>query len=145
MQAPTVVSAPSEVAELLNQAMSQGRLVILRTTPASPNDPRTPLLIALNQLFKLTLAEGRALVELMEHGYVSREALHTATSPDGNPVSKIKVIDVIICTLRRKLNGHGIKIVTVYRLVQTRRGCRRSHSTATRRARDPAQGGHRTR
>jgi DNA-binding response OmpR family regulator len=113
MQEPT---SADEVAKLLKEAMSRGHVVVLRTSPPTHVDARTPLLIALNQIFQLLPAESRVLVELMEHGRASREALHVALSPDGNPVSKIKVVDVVVCKLRGKLAPHGIEIATVWRL-----------------------------
>src|SRR5262249_25099731 len=106
----------NEVAELLNEAMRRGHLVVLRTSPPSHVDARTPLLLAINQLFQLSPAEGRALVELLEHKQVSRQALHVAMSAAGTPVSRIKIIDVVVSRMRRKLAPHGIEIVTVHGL-----------------------------
>jgi DNA-binding winged helix-turn-helix (wHTH) protein len=111
----TVVSAAGEVAELLNEAAARGHLVIVRTSPP-PDNARTPLLLTLNQIFQLSPAEGRALVALMEHGHVSRQAIHAAMSGDGNPVSKTKIIDVVVSRMRRKLAPHGLAIVTIYGL-----------------------------
>jgi len=111
----TVVSAANEVAELLNEAAARGHLVIVHTSPP-PDDARSPLLLALNQLFGLSPAEGRALIELMDHQHVSRQAIHAAISRDGNPVSKTKIIDVIISRIRRKLAPHDIAIITIYGL-----------------------------
>jgi hypothetical protein len=111
-----LASAADEVVKLLTEAKEQGHLVILRTSPPSHVDVRTPLLMALNWLFNLSPAEGRALIELMQYGQVSREALHVAMSPDGTAVSNIKTIDVVVSRMRRKLASHGIKIVTVWGL-----------------------------
>jgi hypothetical protein len=114
MQKPS--AAASEVAELLNEAMSRGHVVVLRTSPPSHVDPRTPLLLALNHLFGLSPAESRGLVELLGHQQVSRQAMHVAVSADGTPVSRINVIDVIIYNMRRKLAPHDLKIVAVHGL-----------------------------
>jgi DNA-binding response OmpR family regulator len=114
MQKP--ISAASEVAELLNEAISRGHVVVLHTSSPSHVDARTPLLLALNHLFGLSPAESRALVKLMGHKQVSRQAMHAAMSPDGSPVSKIKTIDVVISQMRRKLAPHGLAIVTVHGL-----------------------------
>lgn len=114
MQKP--IAAASEVAELLNEAMSRGHVVVLRASPPSHVDPRTPLLLALNHLFGLSPAESRALVELLGHQQVSRQAMHVAASADGTPVSRINVIDVIVYNMRRKLAPHDLKIVTVHGL-----------------------------
>jgi hypothetical protein len=113
MRKTAFTSAPNEVAELLKEAMGQGRLVILRTSTVPPN-AEASLLAALNLLFKLTATEGRALVELMEHQHVSREALHAAMARDGNPISQLKTIDVVIHKLRKKLKPYGIDISTIW-------------------------------
>jgi DNA-binding response OmpR family regulator len=114
MQKP--ISAPDEVAKLLQEAMDRGHLVVVRASPPPHVDPRTPLLLALNQIFQLSPAESRALVELMEHKQVSREAMHAAMAHDGNPTSQIKTIDVVVSRMRRKLVPHSIAIVTVHGL-----------------------------
>src|SRR5262245_30584003 len=111
-----LATAVDAVAELLNQAAARGHLVIVRASPPPQVDTRTPLIMALNRLFGLTPTESRALIALLENKQVSREALHTATSHDGNPVSKIKTIDVSICKLRKKLTRHGIEVDTIYGL-----------------------------
>jgi DNA-binding response OmpR family regulator len=106
----------NEVAELLKEAMSRGHLVVIRASPPSHVDARTPLLLTLNKLFGLSPAEGRTLLELMQHQHVGRVALHAAMSTEGTPMSKPRTIDVVVCKLRRKLVPHGIEIGTVYRL-----------------------------
>src|SRR5262245_40323542 len=116
MQKPAFASASNEIVELLQEAKSRGHLVILRASPPSHVDAKAPLLIALNRLFGLSPAEGRALAELMEHQHVSRQALHAAMAHDGTPVSQIKTVDVIVCKLRRKLAPHHIEIVTIWGL-----------------------------
>jgi hypothetical protein len=113
MQEP-VASVPNEIVELLKEAAAHGQLVVIRASPPSHVDVRTPLLCALGHLFGLTPAESRALVELMRHQHVSRKALHIASSPDGNPKSSIKVLDVIVHKVRKKLAPHDIKIVNIY-------------------------------
>jgi hypothetical protein len=107
-----IASVADEVVGLLKEAAARGHLVILRTAPAAHVDVRTALLMALNWLFKLSPTEARALMQLMQHGQVSREALHAAMSPDGIPVSQIKGIDVVVCKMRKKLAPHGIEIET---------------------------------
>jgi hypothetical protein len=109
-----IASVADEVVGLLNEAKARGHLVILRTAPAPHVDVRTPLLMALNWLFKLSPTEGRALMQLMQHGQVSREALHDAMSPDGKAVAQIKGIDVVVCKTRKKLAPHGIVIETIW-------------------------------
>ena len=92
--------------------MDRGHLVVLHASPP-PDDSKTSLLITLNQLFKLSPTEGRALVELMTQ----------VRQPDGparrhvprwHPgVGGTAIIDVIINRLRGKLASHDIEISTV--------------------------------
>jgi len=116
MQKPAFASASNEIVELLQEAKNRGHLVILRASPPSHVDAKAPLLIALNRLFGLTPAEGRALLELLAHGQTSRQALHAAMTPDGAPVSQIKTLDVVVYHMRRKLRPRGIEIITIPRL-----------------------------
>jgi two-component system cell cycle response regulator CtrA len=63
--------------------------------------------------FGLTGYESRALGRLLKGGLVSKESLMTALysdRPDDEP--QIKIVDVFICKMRRKLAGFGINIET---------------------------------
>ena len=111
MPKTTFASAPDEIAVLLREALAQLRTI--RAAPP-PDDTQTQLLIVFSQLFKLTAAQGRALAALMEHGQVSREAMHAAMADDGIPASNIKTVSVIIGTMRKKLEPFGIEVETVW-------------------------------
>jgi DNA-binding phage protein len=115
MPKTTLAAASNEVADLLREAMDRGHLIVLHTAP-SHDDAKTLRLIALNQLFKLSPAQGRALVQLMEQKQVTRAELHRAMAHDGNPTSQIKTIDVILSKMRAKLRPYGVEITTVHGL-----------------------------
>jgi hypothetical protein len=100
------------LAKLLQDAIDRGQVVVIPGLLPLLREKDEALVATSCLRFGLTHAEGRAFVQLMEHEHVSREALHVATSPDGK--SAIKIVDVIVCKLRRKLEPHGIGIVTVY-------------------------------
>jgi DNA-binding response OmpR family regulator len=108
-------AASNEVAKLLKEAADRGHLVILRAA-SMHDDARASLLMTLSQLFQLTAAQSRALMALLEHKQVSREAMHTAMAHDGNPTSQIKTIDVILSKMRAKLRPYGVEITTVHGL-----------------------------
>jgi DNA-binding response OmpR family regulator len=110
MPKTTLASAPNEVAELLRTALAQLRTI--RAAP--PDDTQARLLLVFSQLFGLTATQSRALVALMKHGQVSREAMHAAMAHDGIPASNIKTVSVIIGTMRKKLEPFGIEVITVW-------------------------------
>jgi DNA-binding response OmpR family regulator len=64
------------------------------------------------EAFNLSPAEGQAFAKLLGGNFVTREELHTAIS---NPGATLKVVDVTISKLRRKLAEHGIKIINRYK------------------------------
>ena len=66
------------------------------------------------QLFGLTPSGARMLMKLLETEHTSREALHIALSRTSDPVSDIKIVDVAICSLRKRLEKFGIEIVTLW-------------------------------
>lgn len=64
--------------------------------------------------FALTSSEARLVRALMDGRLKSREALHLATSgddPSGGP--EIKIIDVFISRIRKKMQMRGVQISTV--------------------------------
>jgi DNA-binding response OmpR family regulator len=99
----------TEIAELLQQAMDQGRLVVMRATPPPRADAK--LIIALHQLFALNAGEARALVVLLRQKQASRAVLHDAACA-GLAGPKSHLLYVIISKLRAKLRPHGVEIGT---------------------------------
>jgi DNA-binding response OmpR family regulator len=97
------------LAGLLQEAIDRGQVVVIRSlTPLHVS----PLVATCSLRFGLTHAESRALVQLLEHEHVSKQALHAAISPDGD--MKLKTLDVVVCHLRKKLKPHGIAITTIW-------------------------------
>ena len=123
----TVVSKSGDIVELLKQAAAEGRIVLMlpaasRYQPATPSSQDTPeqtLTAALCRLFGLRHGESRALVPMVQWGFVSRERLHAAISRDASPDTGIETVGVTVSSLRRKLRPFGIGIVTLHGL-----GCR---------------------
>jgi DNA-binding winged helix-turn-helix (wHTH) protein len=113
MQKTTFTSAPDEIAKLLEEAAARGHLVMLRTSPP-PDDVKTARLVALNQIFDLTLTESRIIAALLEHNFVGQEALCAALTHDGRPVPSSANLRVVISRLRKKLAPFGIAISTVW-------------------------------
>jgi hypothetical protein len=105
-------SAPA-LAGLLQEAIDRGQVVVVRSAASPPRNTESPLVMTCSFRFGLTHAESRALVTLMQHEHVSRQALHAAISSDSSPVSQIKLVDVVVCHLRKKLAAHGIAVTTL--------------------------------
>jgi DNA-binding winged helix-turn-helix (wHTH) protein len=111
----------SDVVELLRCAVEQGHITLVLPGQRPPDHLLTSshdlaLAVALRRQFGLRPAESRALMALAKREHISRQELHVALSRDGNPVSGIRSVDVIICNLRGKLKPHGIEIATVWGL-----------------------------
>lgn len=64
----------------------------------------------------LTPQEERLVSHLIRRapGYVTKDALMTVLYDDADEEPQIKIIDVFICKIRKKLVGHGWHIETVW-------------------------------
>jgi hypothetical protein len=51
---------------------------------------------------------------LLKHDHVSKEDLHAAIANKDNPTTKIRVVDVVIHKLRKKLVPYGIEITNLH-------------------------------
>lgn len=75
------------------------------------------LVFQLVKLFKTTRLESKILLTFMRRGHVNRAQLHDIVESNrGNPdeATDEKIIDVIICKLRKKLTLKEIKLTTVH-------------------------------
>lgn len=71
---------------------------------------------AIPLVFALTGSEAKVLSMLVQRGFASKEQLLIACTNDvtGNKVPEIKIVDVYICKIRRKLEKFGIVIETAW-------------------------------
>lgn len=71
---------------------------------------------AIPLVFGLTGTESKVLSMLMQRGFASKEQLLIAATNDitGNKAPEIKIVDVYICKMRKKLEPFGIVIETVW-------------------------------
>ena len=83
------------------------------TTPSIHSDSELALVATLCLLFRLTRAEGRALLRLAKYDHATRQEVHIAIA-DGEPATVAKTVDVVIGRLRRKLSPCNIAITTVH-------------------------------
>ena len=102
------VSEPVAPARLLGQRRVDRAL----TAPPLRSNDESSLVAICCLLLKLAPIESRAFVKLVKHDHVTREELHAAISHD----TEIKIVDVVIYRLRRKLARHRIEIHTIRKL-----------------------------
>lgn len=62
----------------------------------------------------LTRAEEKYLVALLDQKRVDKTAIYNTVYGDDDSGPEIKIVDVIVCKLRKKLKPLGINIVTVW-------------------------------
>ncbi len=101
----------------------QARLAVVETENAQLRERVAQLEDLLNLeapwtgLLGLTPAEGVVLTLLMRRDIVSKAQMMAALyagRPDGGEEVGVKITDVFICKLRRKLKGFGVSIDTVW-------------------------------
>lgn len=107
----SIVPSTAEVVAFLREAADQGRIVVL---PAARSvSPESALVATCRLVFDLTRIEARALLQLLGQPHAAREELHAAIIGNGIATTQIKLVDVVVCRLRKKLVPHGIKINTI--------------------------------
>jgi DNA-binding response OmpR family regulator len=91
--------------------LPHGYVVLLpRRTNQHRLDPHSMLVAKCCLCFSLPHSEGQALAVLMKQELVSRKELHAAISSlETDP----KIIDVVVCKLRKRIRPYGIAIATV--------------------------------
>jgi DNA-binding response OmpR family regulator len=92
--------------------LPRGYVVLLprKMTNRHRLDPHSMLVVKCCVHFSLPHSEGQALATLMEQDLVSRKQMHAAVA--GSPKVDPRIIDVVVCKLRRKIRPHGIEIST---------------------------------
>lgn len=124
-----------DIRELLHSAVTAGRLIAMPREdwpPAISRDDRFPtvpkhdfgiddadLVLKLAKKFHTTKLESRILVVVLRRGHASREQLHDVVESNrGNPAetTQEKIVDVVVCKLRKKLVPLGLKLRTVHSL-----------------------------
>jgi len=123
----------SDIRKLLHEAVNSGRILEMPREdwpPLTPRDKRTPTVAAhklgeddrettmrMARKLKTTKLESRILLVLLRRGHASREQLHMAVEDNrGNPDEEtdIKIVDVVVCKLRKKLAPLGLKMNTIH-------------------------------
>jgi DNA-binding response OmpR family regulator len=122
-----------DIRELLRSAVTAGRLVAMprEDWPITQlRDERTPtvprhelglddadLLVKLAKNMHTTRLESHIMLVLLRRGHASREQLHDVVEANrGNPaeVTQEKIVDVVVCKLRKKLVPMGIILGTIH-------------------------------
>lgn len=122
-----------DIRTLLREAVASGRLVAMPSEdwpPLAPRDQRVPtgplhalgaddhdVLMQMAQNLHTTKLESRVLMVILRRGRAHRDQLHDAVEANrGNPDDETqqKIVDVVICKLRKKLTPLGLTLRTVH-------------------------------
>jgi DNA-binding response OmpR family regulator len=110
--------AREDLYPILNGARERGEIVAIPAAdwpPGTRRDERRPtvaplrtadadsLVLPLMRRFRLTTLEARLLATLLIRAEVTKTSLHLAMSEREEPDSDIKLVDVKVCHLRRKM------------------------------------------
>lgn len=124
----------ADIREFLDEALEDGRLLQIPRDDWPVNtsrDARAPGSIKLAvddndanlhlvQLLNLTRLESAMLLALVKRRQCTREVMHQIIESCRSVANKIptdqKMVDVMICKLRKKLDQHKIEIVTIWSL-----------------------------
>jgi hypothetical protein len=120
------------VREAVAEAIYHGRIVQMPKDDwpvGQSRDDRTPsfmrqnrmddenLLFSCQRLFKMTRLQASLLTALINRNEVSKDTLHQIIEgrrPPGREETDLKMVDVVICHLRKRLKPFNLKIVTLW-------------------------------
>lgn len=122
-----------DIRDILRDAVASGRLVELPGEDWPPVIPRyqrfamvsphklgeddRDLLLRMSRKLKTTKLESRILLVVLRRGQATRTQLHeTVEDNRGNPdePTDIKIVDVVVCKLRKKLAPLGLILHTIH-------------------------------
>jgi len=127
-------STPSEeIYEALRGAIAQGSIVEMPKDDWPPGasrsartiltgthlDTENELKCACVRYFKASPLEAAMLALMLKRNEVTKEQLHSViehSRPPGREQTEIKMVDVMICKLRKKLKEHEVEIKTMWGL-----------------------------
>src|SRR5579862_8433162 len=128
-----VLAIPSDtIYEMLRTARDQGKLIEMPKDDWPPGSNRraravftgTPLeqeealVSACARFFKASPLEAAMLATMLRRDQITKERLHTVIEQNrptqGQVPVDVKMVDVMICKLRKKLRAHGINVETIW-------------------------------
>lgn len=130
--ARAVKVSSEDVYELLNEALASGKIIEMPKDDwpiGQRRDQRSrlhgtlleqdeALLFACNRFFKATRLQSAILATLLKRNEVTKAQLHLVIEQnrpsDNRDETDPKMVDVLICHLRKKLTPHRVKIETVW-------------------------------
>lgn len=122
----------SDVYDILRDALGRGALIEIPKadwppgvsrihrlpTLASPLQDDDQLRISCAQVFKITRLEAAVFATLLKRNTLTKQQLHQVIEQNrpspGLPETDEKMVDVIICHLRKKLKRHELAIETIW-------------------------------
>lgn len=123
-----VIRQPSDfVRPVLKEAQAKGLILTIprddwppgsrrseRVPDCVPVDIETETLVStLMRVFKVTPAQSMILAQLLKRSEITKSALHQCVQRDGSEPTDPKIVDVLVCHLRKRLPG-DIKIETIW-------------------------------
>lgn len=123
---------PDQFRDILHDAVDSGRICFMPKEDWPPmvsvgdrgqcynksvRDDDDVLFMKLARVFKTTQLQSKVLLRLLRRGQCTKEAIHEEVEDNrGNPAEPTneKIVDVLICHLRKKLKPFGISILTIH-------------------------------
>lgn len=121
-----------DIYEILRDALGRGAIIELPKAdwpPGANRDNRLTLLtsslqtdeqlqIACARVFKATRLEAALLAVMLKRNTITKKQLHQVVEQNrpspGMPETEEKIVDVVICHLRKKLKPHDLMIETIW-------------------------------
>jgi two-component system, cell cycle response regulator CtrA len=105
----------------------QREIAILRERVRQLEEALVPESVAVPLEFGLTGAEARVFAHLASRDFATKQSLMLALYGDRPEEPEIKIVDVFVCKLRKKIARFGVSIETVwgqgYRLLNRHEFC----------------------
>lgn len=117
-----------EVRRVVHTALSAGQLVFSPREDwpsASSRETRRPLWPATGidddqvvvnaiRIFKITKSQARLLGVLLKRSEASKKMLLNAVTEPQKDEPELKIVDVYVCKMRKRLKDHGLDLVTIW-------------------------------
>jgi hypothetical protein len=121
-----------ELYEVLKQAVTDGKLIELpkddwppgsrrsaRASAQSPtlNLPDEVLRLACSKIFGVTRIQSAVVVAILRRPELTKDQIHNvieSTRRQGAEPTQVKMIDVVVCHVRKRFKEHNIKLDTIW-------------------------------
>lgn len=119
---------PDDVRDCLATAQAKGEILSIPRDdwpPGTRSNDRRPdvvpldiesdeMLLSIARTFKITPAMSRVFAALLRRPEMTKATLHLAVQREGSDVTDPKIVDVMICKLRKVMPKYDIEIKTIW-------------------------------